>query len=49
MQNLTKKTDEEIVILVRKDKELYAKIVERYQNKLLRYARYLIGDKFEFF
>lgn len=44
MQDLTKKTDEEIVILVRKDKEAYAEIVERYQEKLLRYAKYLIRN-----
>ncbi len=44
MQDLKKKTDEEIVILVKKDKEAYAEIVERYQKKLLRYANYLIKD-----
>jgi RNA polymerase sigma-70 factor, ECF subfamily len=44
MQNLGKKTDEEIVILVRRDKEIYVEIVERYQAKLLRYVQYLIGD-----
>lgn len=44
MQNLGKKTDEQIVVLVKEDKEIYSEIVERYQEKLLRYVKYLIGD-----
>ncbi len=44
MQDLKKKTDEEVVIIVKKDREAYAEIVERYQQKLLRYANYLIKD-----
>jgi RNA polymerase sigma-70 factor, ECF subfamily len=44
MQNIEEKTDEEIVILVKTDKEIYAEIVERYQAKLLRYVQYLIRD-----
>ena len=45
MKDSKNKTDEEIVELVRiKNKELYAKIIERYENKLIRYAEYLIGD-----
>lgn len=39
-------SDEEIVLKVRSDnQELYAVLVERYQGKLLRYARSLIGDE----
>ena len=42
---LTKMTDEEIVWQVQKgDKEIYARIVKRYQDKLIRYATYLVGD-----
>lgn len=39
-------TDEELIIRVRtSDKELYSKIVERYEKKLLRYADLLIKNK----
>ena len=45
MENIETKTDEEIVELVRNEnKELYAQIIKRYQDKLIRYAEYLIGD-----
>ena len=45
MQDINKLSDEELVELVRtKDQELYAHIVNRYQNQLLRYSTYLIGD-----
>jgi RNA polymerase sigma-70 factor (ECF subfamily) len=38
-------TDEELVDLVRsQDQELYIHLVHRYQDKLLRYARYLTQD-----
>lgn len=38
-------TDEKLVELIRsKDKEQYAEIINRYQDKLMRYARYLIND-----
>lgn len=38
-------TDEEIVEKVRKNnKELYSYIIMRYQDKLIRYVNYLIGD-----
>jgi RNA polymerase sigma-70 factor (ECF subfamily) len=38
--------DEEIVEKVRSDdRELYAVIIERYKNKLLRYVKNLIGDE----
>lgn len=40
-------TDEEIVEKVRsEDRELYAVIIKRYQNKLLRYSKNLIKDEF---
>ncbi len=39
-------TDEQLVELVRsKDKELYAEIIRRYKDRLLRYAQYLLLDK----
>lgn len=42
----SKKTDEELVELVRtKNSEVYSELVERYQNKLFRYVRYLIKDR----
>lgn len=45
MNNLVKLSDEEIIKIVRtKNKELYAEIIRRYQEKLLRYASYIIGD-----
>lgn len=43
-KDLGKKTDEEIVVLVKENKEIYAEIVKRYQEKLLRYAYYLTGS-----
>lgn len=46
MYNLEKLTDEEIVQITRtKDKTAYSQIIKRYQNKLLRYAKYLVGDE----
>lgn len=46
MPEQTTLSDEELVEKIRKnDKELYAKLVERYQSRLLRYAFYLIHDK----
>jgi RNA polymerase sigma-70 factor, ECF subfamily len=40
-------TDEEIVEKIRSgDRELYAVIMKRYQNKLLRYSKNLIKDEF---
>ena len=45
MDEINTKTDEEVVEIVRKNnKELYAHLINRYQNKLMRYAEYLIGD-----
>lgn len=46
MRELKKLKDEEIIEIIRtKDKELYREIIARYQNKLMRYARYLVQDK----
>ncbi len=40
------RTDEELVTLVRTtDQELYALLVDRYQHRLLRYARSLLRDE----
>lgn len=48
MLDYKKIIDEELVEIVRsKNKELYLEIVKRYQDKLLRYASYLVGDKYE--
>lgn len=45
MQEIQKFTDEELVYFVRtKDQEQYREIVIRYQERLLRYARYLLND-----
>jgi len=46
MSDTLKLTDEEIVEKVRSnDRNLYAVIIERYKNKLLRYATNLIHDE----
>lgn len=46
MKSVNKLTDEELVRLVRsQDQELYRELVRRYQNKLMRYATYLIRDQ----
>ena len=45
MSNSKKLTDEKLVKLIcNQDQEIYREVVERYQNKLLRYAGYLMGD-----
>lgn len=45
MSDISKLTDEEIVEKVRSsDRDLYAVIIERYTNKLLRYASHLVHD-----
>lgn len=39
-------SDEEIAVLVRtKNQELYSELVERYQNKIIKYSTYLVGNK----
>ncbi len=46
MHQLAKYTDEALVEIVRtSNKELYGELVQRYQKKLLRYAKYLVGDE----
>jgi RNA polymerase sigma-70 factor, ECF subfamily len=46
MHELKNISDEQLVIKVREeDKELYAEIVNRYQDKLMRYTTYLINDE----
>lgn len=45
MKNITSEPDEKIVKLARTiNKELYSEIIRRYQDKLFRYASYLVGD-----
>lgn len=45
MKDIAQLTDEQLVEVVRnKDKELYREIIIRYENKLLRYAKYLIRN-----
>jgi len=45
MDDLKQLTDEEVVEIVRsKNRDLYAVIMERYKDKLWRYAKNLIGD-----
>ena len=45
MNDLSKLTDERVVEVVRKDNDSYSEIIKRYQEKLLRYATYLIKDE----
>jgi RNA polymerase sigma-70 factor (ECF subfamily) len=46
MRQLSKCTDKEIVEHTRtKDKEAYAEIIRRYQDKLMRYAIYILRDE----
>jgi RNA polymerase sigma-70 factor (ECF subfamily) len=45
MVKLLKLTDEEVVEYTRsKNKEAYTEIVNRYQDKLVRYAKYILND-----
>jgi len=45
MSELSKFTDEEVVELTRtKNKEAYAEIIRRFQDKLMRYAKYILND-----
>ncbi len=37
-------SDEQVVLKVKTDKEVYAELVRRYEEKLLRYVKYLIGE-----
>lgn len=44
MSDLTKLSDTEIVKLTYKNKEAFTEIIKRYEQKLLRYAKYITGD-----
>lgn len=45
MENIITLSDEKVVKLIQeKKKELYVHIIKRYQDKLMRYANYLVGD-----
>ncbi len=43
--NYKKLTDEELVGEVVKNKEVFGEIIDRYQEKVLRYIFYLVGNK----
>jgi len=46
MKDISKLSDEKIVKLVqKKDREIYAYIIKRYQESLMRYANYLTNDE----
>jgi RNA polymerase sigma-70 factor, ECF subfamily len=46
MRDVKNISDEELVIKIRKEnKELYSEIVNRYEDKLMRYANYLIYNQ----
>ena len=45
MRSQVNLSDELVVKEVTQDKERYAELVKRYEAKLLRYVKYLIGDK----
>lgn len=46
MFELSKLTDEKVVEFTRtKDKEAYTEIIRRFQDKLMRYAEYLLNDE----
>ncbi|MDD4289800.1 MAG: sigma-70 family RNA polymerase sigma factor [Patescibacteria group bacterium] len=48
MEDLKKLTDEKLVEYIRtKDQESYLEIVLRYQEKLTRYAKYLVQDEYK--
>jgi len=45
MKDVKTLSDEELVVLVcNRDQELYAELITRYQNKLLRYVEYLVRN-----
>ena len=45
MLDLSKLSDEEVVEITRtKNKEAYVEVIKRYQEKLMRYAKYLVND-----
>lgn len=44
MRKLADLSDERVVVEVVLDKEAYAELVKRYEGKLLRYVKYLVGE-----
>ena len=42
--SINKLSDEDLVKLILKDKNLYQHLIARYQKKLFRYANYLVAD-----
>ena len=45
MLRLSKLSDEKVVEITRtKDKEVYAEIIKRYEDKLMRYAKSILND-----
>lgn len=46
MQEISKLTDEKLVELIRsKENKQYAEVIHRYQDRLMRYAKYLTNDE----
>jgi len=46
MKDVSKLSDEKLINLIcGKNKELYVHVIKRYQNKLMRYANYLVNDE----
>lgn len=46
MENTSIMSDNDLVeVVCSGNKELFAEIIKRYQNKLLRYAAYIVGDE----
>lgn len=45
MSRVSQLSDEKLVVEIRKDKERFSELVERYENKLMKYATYLVHDR----
>lgn len=46
MKDISKLSDEEVIQIIQElDREMYAEIIRRYQNKLMRYASNIMGDE----
>lgn len=46
MYNVTQQSDERLVVeIITKDKELFTELVKRYEDKLMRYAMYLLHNE----
>lgn len=47
-KNIKKLTDEQLVEkIIKEDKQLFSRLIERYEKKILRYVFYLTGEKEE--